>query len=106
MSDLEKLQSDIQKLYEDRGYAAGPQTLCLGAMEELGELAMALLLTVTPDFKPSPRKLTPEWTLARDPARHVGDCITYLLALCNKLNIVPTFKWRKMERSTGRQKEE
>ena len=87
------LQAKCAKMYAERGYIAGPQTLLMGAMEELGELSMALLLTCTDDFIPSARKLGPEWADARDPAREVGDIITYLLHLCNVLGIEPTFKW-------------
>jgi NTP pyrophosphatase (non-canonical NTP hydrolase) len=87
------LQYEINKLYLERGYNSSPQTLFLGATEELGELAMALLLTECSDFKPSPKKMSPEWADARDPAREIGDLITYLLALCNKLGIAPHFKW-------------
>lgn len=94
---IEALQKAVDELYKTRGYSASPQTLCLGAMEELGELAMALLLTCTEDFKPSPKKLSPEWADARDPAHEVGDCITYLLALCNQLGVSPKFEWLKDE---------
>lgn len=94
MDDLRELQQKVDEMYRDRGYTAGPATLLAGVIEEVGELAMSLLLTgVYPDFKPSPRKLGPEWSAARDPAREVGDTITYLLALCNQLGIEPTFKW-------------
>ena len=93
MDEVLALQTKVANLYKQRGYIASPQTLLLGAMEELGELAMAILLTETEDFKPSAKKLSPEWADARDPAREVGDCITYLLALCNRLGIVPYFKW-------------
>jgi len=96
-STIEGLQQKVAEFYSQRGYDASPQTLVLGALEELGELAMAILLTVTDDFKPSPRKLSSEWADARDPAREIGDCITYLLALCNKLDIVPYFKWLDRE---------
>lgn len=89
------LQEEIASLYRQRGYDALPQTLVLGAVEELGELAMAVLLTECPDFKPSSKKLSLKWSDARDPAREVGDTITYLLAFCNALGIVPHFKWRK-----------
>lgn len=94
--ELKQLQKAIYEMYEKRGFTdASPQTLCLGAMEELGELAQALLLTTIKDFHPSARKLLPEWADARDPAREIGDCITYLLALCTKLEIEPYFKWLK-----------
>jgi len=89
------LQGEIAKLYKLRGYNAGPQTLLIGAMEELGELAEAILLTECEDFKPSAKKLSPEYADARDPAHEVGDCITYLLGLCNVLGIEPHFEWRR-----------
>lgn len=87
------LQLQVKCLCLQHGYTASAQTLALGAMEELGELAMALLLTECDDFKPSAKKMSPEWADARDPAREVGDTITYLLALCNSLDIEPKFKW-------------
>ena len=92
---INDLQRECAAMYDKRGYIAGPRTLLLGAMEELGELAMAVLLTECDDFIPSPRKLSPEWADARDPAREVGDTITYLLHLCNVLGIEPHFKWRQ-----------
>ena len=39
MEELEKLQSKIAEMYEEKNYHASPQTLLLGAMEELGEFA-------------------------------------------------------------------
>ena len=92
---MKKMQQKVRELYSKRGYYASVQTLLLGAMEELGELAQAILLTECDDFvlKPDSKKLTAEWADARDPAREVGDCITYLLAICNVLGIKPYFKW-------------
>ena len=91
---IQRLQSHVESLYAERGYdEAGVQTLLLGAMEKLGELAQAILLTECKDFNPSAKKISPSWADARDPAREVGDCITYLLALCNRLGIEPYFKW-------------
>ena len=95
VDEIERLQGEISLLYQERDYVAGPTTLLLGAMEELGELAMALLLTECDDFKPPNKKLSPEWASARDPAREIGDTITYLLALANSLNIAPYFKWKE-----------
>jgi len=93
--ELSELQKQIAELYKKRGYSAKPQTLVLGATEELGELAQAVLLTMCEDFKPSKRKQR-EWPTAFSldrPAYEVGDIITYLLALCNSLDIEPRFKW-------------
>jgi len=95
---IRELQSQVKHLYAERGYDAKVQTLLLGAMEEMGELAQAILLTECEDFKPSAKKMPLIWADARDPGRRivaheVGDCITYLLALCNRLGIEPYFKW-------------
>ncbi len=87
--DLEYLQYQVFKLYNERGYHASPQTLVLGTMEELGELAEAILLTECNDFVPSPKKLFNTYDLAHE----IGDIIIYLLALCNVLEIKPTFEW-------------
>lgn len=89
---IEGLQQKVAELYSQKGYNASPQTLVLGIMEELGELAMAILLTECDDFKPSSRKLYLNGQM-HSPAREIGDCITCLLALCNELGIVPYFKW-------------
>lgn len=90
---IRELQSQVEHLYVKRGYDAGVQTLLLGAMEELGELAQAILLTECEDFKPYGKKMASHWVDAQNPALEVGDCITYLLALCNCLGIEPHFKW-------------
>jgi len=95
MKCLNDLQTSVAILYAARGYHAGATTLALGAAEEVGEVAQAVLITATPDFIPSKKKLSPEWSDCRDVASEVGDCITYLLALCNVLGIEPKFKWMK-----------
>jgi len=89
---LRELQCSVQQLYAERGYDAGVQTLLLGAMEELGELAQAILITECEDFQPMPRKPSLDHS---NTAHEVGDCITYLLALCNRLGIEPYFEWRE-----------
>ena len=91
-----ELQVRIEKMYADRGFEkASPQTLALGICEEAGEVAQAILLTETLDFKPSEKKLTEEWKDTRNVASEIGDLITYAIALCNKLGIEPEFKWMK-----------
>jgi NTP pyrophosphatase (non-canonical NTP hydrolase) len=87
------LQKQIGILHQERGYTAGPQTLTLGAMEEMGELAQAILLTECADFKPSQKKLGR--TDLVDVAHEIGDIITYLLGLCNALGIEPYFQWKE-----------
>lgn len=93
MNEMLALQTKVADLYQQRSYTAGPQTLLLGAMEELGELAEAILLTQASDFKPFGKKLSPAYIGECNPALEIGDCITYLLALCNSLGISPYFKW-------------
>jgi len=92
-NSIKELQEKCKELWFQRQYIAGPQTLLLGATEELGELARAILLTECADYIPSPRKRSEEWAHDRDPAREVGDIITYLLHLCNALGIEPHFQW-------------
>ncbi len=93
---LKQLQESVREMYTKRGFdKASATTLALGAAEEIGEVAQAVLITVTPDFTPSAKKLSPEWEDCRDVASEVGDTITYLLALCNKMGIQPKFKWIK-----------
>lgn len=94
-SELYWLQKEVKDLYRLQHYHAGPRTLCLGAMEELGELAQAILLSAeTKDFVPSKRKrmVVDQMPELLKVAEEVGDIITYLLALCNTLHIRPYFK--------------
>jgi len=101
---MKQLQRDILRLYRDRGYSESPQTLVLGAMTELGELAQAILLTECGDFKPSSKKLGR--SDLRDVAHEVGDVITYLLGLCNELGIEPRFGWAgEMPEPTQRERD-
>lgn len=93
---IKDLQDQVKIMYSKRGFdGAAASTLALGVCEEAGEVAAAILITECGDFKPSSKKLSPEWADVRDVASEVGDCITYLLALCNKLEIEPKFKWMK-----------
>ena len=95
---LAELQTTIEDMYQQRGFTgASPTTLALGICEEAGEVAQAILITATSDFKPSAKKLSLEWVDYRNVASEIGDCITYLLALCNKLGIEPEFKWLSRE---------
>ena len=92
---MKELQVEIAHWYTEQGYdKASPQTLTLGALEELGELSEAILTLLSDDFRPSPRKQAKDICL-HNIAREVGDCITYLLALCNQLDTEPFFGWRK-----------
>jgi len=87
------LQDHIQQVYDGRGYDASPQTLVLGLMEEVGELAQTILLTECDDFQASRQKQQRELERDKDVASEVGDVITYALALCNRLSITPRFKF-------------
>lgn len=89
---LQDLQLTVKGFYEHKGFNSSPQTLVLGLMEEVGELAEAMLLNYTADFVPSNEKALLDLHPEDDVAYEVGDCITYLLALCNRLRIEPKFK--------------
>ena len=85
---LRDLQGSIRSMYARKGYnKASLQTLCLGVMEEAGELAQAVLVNHTEDFTPSENKYTD--TVAHE----AGDLITYILAVCDKLGVQPEFDW-------------
>jgi len=88
------LQEFIAKWYESKGYKAGPTTLALGAVEEIGELSEAILLTQCADFQCSnhKRKLIETDLVRINVAAEVGDVLIYLLALCNSLGIRPYLK--------------
>ena len=91
------LQDEVARFYEQRSYDAGARTLMLGVVEEVGELAQAILLTECDDFQPSRHKASGELgNLERhkDVAGEVADVIIYLMALCNRLDIKPD--WRKV----------
>lgn len=95
---LGSIQAACAKLWATKSYTALPPTLALGIAEEAGEIAQAVLLTQCPDFKPSPRKLTPEAADLRDVAGEIGDLFVYALHLCNQLGIEPRFdKLREIE---------
>lgn len=100
---LRQLQQAVLHLYRERGYDEGPRTLVLDAMAELGELAQAILLTECVDFKPTPKKLGRDDLT--DVAHEVGDVITYLLGLCNKLGIEPSFGWADRPEPTQRERD-
>lgn len=89
------LRERVEDWYTEKGYNASPQTLMLGLMEEVGELSQAILLTQCEDFKPSRHKLRGEIgdiEKHKDLAAEVGDVLTYLIALCNALDIDPKLK--------------
>ena len=88
------LQEFIAKWYATRGYDAGPSTLMLGLMEEVGELAEAILLTQCPDFHCSRHKAESIKSGARriNVSAEIGDVLLYLMALCNRLGIRPYLK--------------
>ena len=91
------LQDEVARFYDQRGYYAGAPTLMLGVVEEVGELAQAMLLTECDDFQPSRHKVSGELgniERHKDIAGEVADVIIYLMALCNRLGIKPD--WRKL----------
>ncbi len=80
---LDELQKRVRQRYVGRRYRAGVPTSMLGMVEELGELAEALLREQA-DFRPTLR----ESLSKRDPPEHeVGDILVYALAICNTLNV-------------------
>ena len=52
----ELLYEAVIQLWKQEGWCAGPQTLVLGSLEELGELAAEILVTECFDFTPSHHK--------------------------------------------------
>jgi NTP pyrophosphatase (non-canonical NTP hydrolase) len=91
------LQEEVQRFYQRKGYNSSSQTLMLGLMEEVGELAQAILLTECDDFKPSRHKMAGDLgdiQKHKDVAAEVADVFIYALALCNRLGIKP--KWYKI----------
>jgi NTP pyrophosphatase (non-canonical NTP hydrolase) len=89
------LQSLVAALHVERGYTSSPQTLLIGALEELGEVAQIILATLTSDYTASDRKLSPEWVNDHDLASEIGDVLTYLYGLCYVLDLHPKFTWMK-----------
>jgi len=83
---IEELMMLVEGHYKRNNYtAATPQTLTLGIMEEVGELAQEILLQHSPDY--TPRQEKTESSIPYE----IGDIIVYCLALCLKLDIMPTF---------------
>ena len=83
---IDILQRAASAYYLYKGFTAGPATLALGAMEELGEIAQALLLTTQSDYKlnQNSHKLDALDEMTDTPME-IGDCLTYLLHLANAL---------------------
>ena len=89
------LRQHVAEWYEEKGFDSSVQTLALGLMEEVGELAQAILLTECDDFKPSRHKqdgLLGDIERHKDVALEVGDILIYLAAICNVLDIHPKVK--------------
>jgi len=89
------------KVYERDDRVAGPITLYLGAVEEMGEVAEALLLTECKDFQVGRRKqirLENGEQIFEGVAVEIGDVITYLLMLCHVLGIEPELKHLHIEK--------
>lgn len=90
---LTELQAMVGLLSQRMGYdKASPTTLALGICEEAGEIASDVLRYYTSDYTRNKSKTT-EVRSAKDTAYEMGDIITYVLQLCNKLGITPAFKW-------------
>jgi len=88
----ELLYEAVIQLWKQEGWCAGPQTLVLGSLEKLGELAAEILVTECFDFTPSHHK--PNVQECRDNIPYeIGDILTYLMELCYVLGIRPKFKW-------------
>ena len=88
--NMDELQQAVARHYRNCGYdKASVQTLVLGLAEEVGELAQAVLLTQCTDYTPSAHKV--ELIKDMDISHEVGDCITYLMGICNVLDIQPFF---------------
>ena len=99
MDDLSlmELQKAVDDFYKKKGFICGVTTLALGLSEEVGELAEAILVLYTPDYISIGKKSTIEFRKELDIASEIGDCMTYLLSICNKLGISPKFNWHEAE---------
>ena len=99
--EIQKLMEEVAEWYEFSGFDTSVSTLMIGLMEEVGELAQAILLTGhCPDYLVSDRKKGDGWDHAKHPDWEIGDVITYLLALCNALGIEPYFWWKEPDERT------
>jgi len=93
---IKELQDKVAEVYYAMGYTqASVQTLMLGVVEEVGELAQTVLVHHTMDYIVSPHKATlvPDDCVAHE----IGDIIIYLLAICNKLHITPEIDFGGMQ---------
>jgi NTP pyrophosphatase (non-canonical NTP hydrolase) len=76
-------QEAVRRLYAERGYDDTPLVTLPGAMEELGELACALM-PFNPYYVSKPRIVPKDFG---DPEHELIDTLIYLLALANSLGI-------------------
>lgn len=91
--NLQTLQAKVELVYNNRNYSESVSTLCIGVMEEVGELAEAVLMACCADYIPSAKKVA-KWRnvhFKEHIACEVGDVIIYLLAICNVVGIEPQF---------------
>ena len=85
---LQQLQDLVRIEHKLQGWDTSATTLMLGVVEEVGELAKALLVYHCDDY------VLREGCDAEDydgVAHEVGDIIVYLMGLCNALDIQPEY---------------
>ena len=79
--DLERMQGEIKAHMESQGVKQTPELMLIGALEELGEVAHALLKYQQGIIVPKPEKFLAEI------ADGVGDVIIYLSQLCEEMGL-------------------
>jgi len=79
--DLERMQYEVKAHMEDQGVKQTDELMLIGALEELGEVAHALL-----KYRQGVMGYTPEKFLA-EIADGVGDTVIYLSQLCQETGI-------------------
>ena len=81
---LEELQRRVAHRYNSQQFTAGPDTCFIGMVEELGEIAEAMIVK-RGDYTHIQTKN------AGSIGNEVGDLIMYALSLCNTTGKVATF---------------
>ena len=84
---LEQMRDACARLWVKKQYTVGPLELGLGIAEEAGEVAKAILLTQSEEYQPNGRAGEKD----KDLAGEVGDLMTYIFHLCNRVGVIPRF---------------
>ena len=94
---LAELQRLVASEHDCHGWNASAKTLMLGVVEEVGELAKAMLVYHTNDYCIPYGKVLADYD---DAPHEIGDIIVYLMGLCNVLGIEPTFHLKVLDEQT------